>query len=179
MQYEVEFGGVRASDVVDRLAARVEGRLAALGTTVLLTRPPLAEASAQLAPADRAEFANRINADLVVSIHIDTHANPHASGVATFYYGGDRFGAFSILGQRAADLILSEALERTDLRDCRSHAKTWALLRLTRMPTVRVECGYLSNPADRSRLRDDAFIDTLAESIALGVVRYFSPVEGE
>ena len=35
---------------------------------------------------------------------------------------------------------------RTGLRDCQTHAKTWDLLRLTRMPAVRVEVGYLTSP---------------------------------
>ena len=40
------------------------------------------------------------------------------------------------------------------LRDCRTHAKTWDLLRLTWMPAVRVDLGYLTSPADRARLVD-------------------------
>ena len=68
-------------------------------------------------------------------------------------------------------------LARTDLLDCRSHATTWTLLRLTRMPAIRIDTGYLTNPGDRSRLANAHFIDTLAEGIAQGVVRYFSPGE--
>jgi len=173
-----EVAGLRAGDVIDGIVARVEGRLAALGTTVLLTRPPLDEARGALDAAARAEFANRVDADLLVSLSVDTHPNADASGLATYYFGGDRFGASSALGRRAADLIHDEVLAHTDLRDCHSHAKTWALLRLTRMPAVRIDCGYLSNARERSLLTDPHFVDTMAEAIALGIVRYFSPSEG-
>lgn len=164
-----------AVDVVNELASRVEGRLAALGTSVLLTRALADESDSAPDTPSRAAFANRIGADLVVSLHVESHANNAVCGVASYYYGGDRYGASSTLGARAADLIRAEILERTDLVDGRSHAKTWALLRLTRMPAVRIDCGYVSNPGDRARLLNPGFVDTLAESIASGVVRYFSP----
>lgn len=170
-----EVHGFTAAAIIDRLASRIEGRLAALGTTVLLTRPSVKESHDDLDPAARADFANRTGADLVISLHVDTHDNSRARGVATYFYGGDRFGASSVLGERAASLIHTSILERTDLLDCRTHTKTWALLRLTRMPTVRIDCGYVTNSGDLQRLTDPVFIDSFAEALATGVVRYFSP----
>ena len=49
------------------------------------------------------------------------------------------------------------------------------MLRLTRMPAVRLGCGYLTSPVDRRRLTDEQFIDALADAISQGVVNYFSP----
>ena len=175
LDHGVEVEGLMAADVVDIIAARVEGRLAALGTSVVLTRVVSDDSDVAHDAAERAEFANRIDADLVISLHLDAHDNPEASGLSTYYYGGDRFGVSSALGARAARLIHQEILSRTDLVDCRSHAKAWALLRLTRMPAVRVDCGYLTSPGDRSRLTDTSFLDAFAEAVAHGVVRYFSP----
>ena len=54
---------------------------------------------------------------------------------------------------------------RTDLRDCRTHAKTWDLLRLTRMPTVRVDVGYLTSPSDRDHLVNPMFREQIVEAI--------------
>ena len=144
---------------------------------MVLTRAVNDDAGTGHDSAERAEFANRIDADLVISLHLDAHPNPLANGLATYYYGGDRFGVSSALGARAARLIHTEVLSRTDLLDCRSHPKAWALLRLTRMPAVRVDCGYITSPGDRSRLTDTAFLDAFAEALAHGVVRYFSPEE--
>ena len=73
-------------------------------------------------------------------------ANPTASGVATYHYGQyGEGGVTSTLGERLAALVQREIVVRTGLRDCRVHAKTWDLLRLTRMPAVRVEAGYLTS----------------------------------
>ena len=168
-------GRLVEASVVDAIVGRVEGRLAALGTSVLLTRGVHHEMDERLDEDARAAFANDTGADLVVSVHTDAADAPAATGLATFYYGGDRYGASSVLGERAARLLHDEVLARTDLEDCRCHGKTWQLLRLTRMPAVRLEIGYLSNPRDASRLTDDAFTDVVAEAIASGVVAYFSP----
>ena len=57
--------------------------------------------------------------------------------------------------------------------DCRSQAQTWELLRLTRMPAVRIEVGYLTHIGDRARLLDPAFRDVVAEGILIAVKRLY------
>jgi N-acetylmuramoyl-L-alanine amidase len=151
------------------LATRIEGRLAAIGVQVLLTRSPDGDGSSD--EADRAAFANHNGADLVVS--------PLAAGCATYYFGDTVAGYGSALGARMAEMLQTEVTARTDLTDLRTHAKSWDLLRMTRMPAVRVECGYISSPHDASRLADPAFRDAVAEGIAAAVVRFFAPVPSE
>jgi N-acetylmuramoyl-L-alanine amidase len=156
------------------LASRIEGRLSATGASAFLTRGP--EVSADVpSEEDRASFANAAGADLLISLHVNHHPNPLASGVATYYYGNDEFGHYSLVGERLADLVQREICSRTDLLDCRVHAKTWDVLRRTRMPAVHVEVGYLTNPGDAMRLADPAFRDVVAESVAAAVQRLFLP----
>ncbi len=167
--------GLCEAEVAEAIAAKVEGRLGAIGTSVLLTRGSHHEVEGLLDERARAEFCNETGADLVVSLHVGVSRTPHAQGLATYYYGGDRFGSFSMLGERAAHLVHDEILSRTDLTDCRVHEKTWDLLRLTRMPTIRVECGYVTNGDDAAKLADAVFLDTVADAVSSAVVRYFSP----
>ncbi|MGH3659042.1 MAG: N-acetylmuramoyl-L-alanine amidase, partial [Micromonosporaceae bacterium] len=134
------------------LATRMEQRLAAAGVHVHLTRGPHAGY-----PDDaRAKFANDHGADLVISLHLDGHPNPEARGVATYHYGTTA-GVTSTAGERLAGLVQREIVARTGLLDGHTHAKTWQLLRLTRMPAVRVEVGYLTSPLDRERIIDTRF----------------------
>jgi N-acetylmuramoyl-L-alanine amidase len=164
--------GLVEAEVAYDLAARVEGRLAATGVRVFLTRGRDNNPD----EASRARFANETNANLVVSLHVDAHPNPEANGVATYYYGtvgGD--GIRSTLGERFAGLVQRELVARTDLLDCRTHAKTWDLLRYTSMPTVRVEIGYITNPEDAARLADPAFRDIVAEAIVVAIQRLYLP----
>jgi N-acetylmuramoyl-L-alanine amidase len=161
--------GLIESEVMLDLARRIEGRLSAIGVTVLFTR------SATTGPEDlsRALMANQARADIMLSLHCDSTDQPQAGGVATFFYGLDRFGAWSAVGQQLADLIQREIVARTGLTDCRSHARGWVLLQRTQMPTVRIEAGYLSHQEDAARLADPAFLDTLAEAIVIALQRMY------
>ncbi len=87
----------------------------------------------------------------MISLRCETQPSPSANGVASFYFGSSH-GSVSTIGRNLADFIQREVVARTGLRDCRTHGRTWDLLRLTRMPTVQVDVGYITNPRDRSML---------------------------
>lgn len=164
------------ADLCHAIAVRVEGRLAALGTQVLLTRPARRDPDTGFSddPA-RAAFANETGADLVVSLHVDRVTSPLPNGLVTFYYGDPRGGTHSPSGRILAERMQEEIHARTDLLDCQTHPRTWDLLRLTRMPAVRVELGYLSNEADARRLTSAAFQDAVADGIAAAVTAFCAP----
>jgi len=166
-----EAGGLVEARVTLDLARRVEGRLAAVGVQVVLTRG-LTGNPTQL---ERAELANDLGADLVLSLHCESlPRSPQAGGVASFFYGHtDHGGAWSETGERLATLVQREVVARTDLIDCRSHPRAWDLLRATTMPAVRVEVGHLSNPGDARRLADPAFRDTVAEAVVVAIQRVY------
>ena len=165
--------GLTEASVVADLAARIEGRLAATGVTVYLTRGADGGGRSEI---ERASFANSTNADVVLSLHVDGSADPRAHGVATYYFGA-LLNGHSAAGERFAGLVQREIVARTDLRDCRIHAKTWDLLRYTRMPAVRIELGYVTNPDDAARLGDPDFRDVVAEAIVVAVQRLYLPSE--
>lgn len=162
------------ADLAYDLAARLEGRLAAAGMRVHLTRPPAPAVS--LPDLARAQLANELGGDLLISVHIDGHANPAADGVATYHYGTSN-GVTSTVGERLAGLVQREIVARTGMRNCQTHAKTWDLLRLTRMPAVRVDVGYLTSQTDRERLTNPAFRDQVAEAVVAAVQRMYFPVD--
>jgi len=168
-----EATGISEQFVIDDICSRLEGRLSVVGTQVLLTRPLGVNHLSPTTEADRAGFANRVGADLVVSVHCDWESSGRGSGAATYYYGSSRTA--SMVGRRFAELLQEHVIARTGLADCRTHAKTWDLLRLTRMPAVRLETGYLSNPGDLARLSDPHTRQAIAESTASAIHDYFSP----
>ena len=162
------------ADLAYDIASRLEGRLAAAGMRVHLTRGP--HTGRTLSDRERTDLANDIGADLFVSIHLDGHANPSAEGVSTYHYGTVD-GAVSTVGERLAGLVQREIVIRTGLLNCRTHAKSWDLLRLTRMPAVRVDVAYLTSPADREKLIDSAFRERVVEAIIAAVQRMYYPEE--
>jgi N-acetylmuramoyl-L-alanine amidase len=162
------------ADLVFDMAARLEGRLAAAGMRVHLTRGP--SPAKPMTGAERAALANSLNADLLISLHLDGHDTGHAHGVATYHFGTGN-GVTSTVGERLANLVQREIVVRTGMGDCRTHAKTWELLRFTRMPAVRVDLGYLTSPADRERLINPQAREQIVEAILAAVQRMYFPVE--
>lgn len=161
-------------DIYD-LAQRLEGRLIALGVNIFLTRT---NASAPK-ESERIEIANLANPDLVISLHQDRYANSEAHGIATYYYGSDSHGIHSIVGERFATLVQREICARTDLLNCRTHAKTWDLLRLVKAPIVRIELGYETNPGDARRVGDPEFRETIVEALMIAIQRLYLSAEND
>jgi N-acetylmuramoyl-L-alanine amidase len=162
------------ADLAFDIARRLEGRLAGAGMRVHLTRGPAP--AIELTDDRRAALANELDGDLFISIHLDQHVNPAANGVATYHFGSID-GPLSTVGSRLAGLVQREIVVRTGLRDCHTHAKTWDLLRLTRMPAVRVDAGYLTSPVDRAWLVNPYGRDRIVEAIVAAVQRMYFPVE--
>jgi N-acetylmuramoyl-L-alanine amidase len=167
-------GETTEADLVLDLASRIEGRLAAAGATVYLTRGRDQHPS----PAERTAFANDARADLFLSLHTDAHSSEHARGVASYYYGTGS-GASSTVGEQFANLVRREVVARTGMLDLGSHAKTWDLLRMSRMPAVRLDVGYLSHPVDRLLLLDARLRSTVASAVLAAVQRLFLPAEAD
>jgi N-acetylmuramoyl-L-alanine amidase len=110
--------------------------------------------------------------ETLLSLHTDSHHTTLAHGLATFHFGNGN-GTSSTVGEALAEFIQRELTARTGMLDCGSHPRTWELLRMTRMPAVRIELGYLTNPADRRRLLDPEFSDVVAEGVLAAVKRLY------
>jgi len=165
-------GETTEADLTWDIASRIEGQLAAAGGTAYLTRGRGGSPSA----LERATFANSTDADLFLSLHVESHHSTHARGVATYYFGtGSGTGPGSSVGESFAGMLCREVVSRTALLDCGTHAKSWDQLRLTRMPAVRLDCGYLSHPVDRRLLLDARFRSTIASAVLAAVQRLYLP----
>jgi N-acetylmuramoyl-L-alanine amidase len=164
-----------ADQLVYDVAVRTEGRLLALGASVFLTRG----ATNNPTESERISFSNKSNADLMISLNVDSYDNEKAHGAATYFYGSDAHGVHSIVGERFASLVQREICARTDLTNCRTHAKTWDLLRMTMAPTVRIDLGYTSNPGDLGRLSRPDFRDVIAEALVIAIQRLYLAAEDD
>lgn len=170
--------GLVEAELALELAHRIEGRLSAQGVSVVFTRT---EATTAGSDEDRASFANSVEADLLLSLHSDHSASGAAHGVSTYFYGhadhrdqtGHPHSGWSVIGERFADLLLREVAARTKMTDCRAHARTWPILRRTRMPAVSLDFGYLDHEGDAAALADDATIGRMAEGVVVALQRLY------
>lgn len=152
------------------IARRLDRRFSAIGTTCILR---------DVGQTDP-RLPDKLGADVVISISTDQNSSPHASGLATFYYGSaDEAPDVSPVGAALAKTIHREILARTDLHDCWSHARTWESLRELSTPKVHVVAGYETSVYDSRRLENPAFRDVVAEAILVGVQRLYLPDHAE
>lgn len=161
-------GPHRAADLAYDVALRLQSRMHTAGMSATLTRDAYTNPSS----ADRAGLANDLDADALLSLHIDGSRSPHACGIATFHFGTDS-GITSTVGETLAGFVHRELVARTRFVDLRVHRRTWEILRMTRMPAVKVEMGYLSNAHERSLLLSEDFRNVLADGLLVAVKRLY------
>lgn len=162
-------------DITLQLALEMRNMLVRYGISVGLTRDSDTDCSGwgQLRSgrhlADLNQRARMINAGKVgVSIHVNSSSDPNQRGAMVLYAAG------SDRGRALADEIISELALVTDLNHSKPVPRSNLLvLAATQVPTILVEIGFLSNPTDKARMKDEAFRSRVAEALARGVIAYF------
>ncbi|MFD1360055.1 N-acetylmuramoyl-L-alanine amidase family protein [Lentibacillus salinarum] len=112
----------------------------------------------------RPKYANKLNADVYVSIHGNTFSNPSVSGTETFYYHNN--------SRQFARILQKHVVEATGFRDRGIKKKDLFVVRDTNMPAALIEVGYLTNPENESVMRTDDFQSRVAASIVEGIKAY-------
>ncbi len=117
----------------------------------------------------RVEMINSSEAELFISVHLNAIPSPKWSGAQTFYYGAYQEN------EEVAKFIQDEL--RSGLANTTRKAKkinSVYLMKNAKKPGALVEVGFLSNPQERKLLTQDEYQGKVAESIYLGLLRYFS-----
>ncbi|HEX2068875.1 MAG TPA: N-acetylmuramoyl-L-alanine amidase [Actinomycetota bacterium] len=159
--------GLREADATFVIAEHLMAELQRRGAAPFLLRdrasdPPISA---------RANAANDLGAEVLISLHLNSHPEAAAEGASTYYYG--REGWSSQAGQRLAETIQELLVSRLGRKDGRTHAKSLPLLRETHMPAVQVEPCFISNPSEESLLKDEGFRRNLAQALTDAIERFF------
>lgn len=119
----------------------------------------------------RCDIANRVGADLFVSIH--NNAGPStAHGAETYRAPNDP------LGQQFATDLQTELVAASRASNRGAKVASFYVLRWTNMPAVLAEIGFMSNPAELSRLTSASYQQSVARGLANGIDRFSGrPVE--
>lgn len=118
----------------------------------------------------RVRFVEEKQADLLISVHMNSIPSPRWSGAQTFYYlnHGDSANLAALVQAE-----LKRNLENTD-RVAKPADKKVYLLEATKIPSVLVEVGFLSHPGEAQLLGNEAYQRKVAASIYQGILRYYS-----
>jgi N-acetylmuramoyl-L-alanine amidase len=163
-------GSLQEKDITYEIALHMQRLLAAKGAEVILSRGEITDLTFEL----RAAPANAANADILVSVHVNSATNANANGSSTWFHapaGNDKYN-------RAACRLLAENIQKGmlasgGLSDYGVREANFAVLRASEMPAVLAEVAFLSNEGDAAKLADPRFRELLAEGIANGIIEYF------
>ncbi len=151
------------------LALLLEEELESRSHWVVMTR----RQDRTLALAARAAFANRLEAEIFLSLHANAVQRTDVEGMEVFHFPGSTAGRG--LGQSvlASMLTTFPGHRNRGVKEAR-----FLVLRITRMPALLVECEFLSNPPQARFLAGAANQAGLARAIADGVEDYVSGTYG-
>lgn len=124
---------------------------------------------------DRAKFATLVDADMFISLHMNSSENNTANGTEVFYSKSNNKKLESGLNsyQLAKTLAtnISTAME-TKLRG--TTKADYYVVKYNSVPAVLIELGFISNEEERNKLVDENYQKKAAEAIYQSVMEIFS-----
>lgn len=145
------------------IAKRVEKLLKDSGFIVIMTRTNDQYLSLQ----ERSSLANRVNADLFVSIHVNAGGG---TGIETWWYSK---GPEPEKSQLLAKQIQKEVIKQTGVKDRGVKDGNLHVNRETNMPSSLIEVGFIDNKNDAEKLKNNSFKDLVAKGIVNGIKIFF------
>ena len=161
-----QVGNFREKSYTLLLAQELEKRLRTVGFKVILTRTndTLVELD------DRPALANRVKADLFMSLHFDVAPVGEASGVEVYCLTPANTSSTNARGQGAdtpalpgnrqdpQNVVFAYQLQKSLVKNLRAEDRglrraRFAVLRPTTMPAVLIEGGFLSDSEERKKNR--------------------------
>lgn len=118
---------------------------------------------------NRVEIGNNSNAEMFISIHLNKIEQEQYSGYQTFYQKDNE------LSKELAFFIqdnLNFAIQKENKREILPLSGKY-IMDNVKIPTVTVECGFLSNMEEANLLEKDDYQMKLAWGIYLGIMDYF------
>lgn len=122
----------------------------------------------------RKEIINDSEADILISIHQNAFTQSEVRGAQVFYYNE------SNNAKSLAKHVQTSIKENADVNNQRKIKSTenYYVLKVSIMPGIIIECGFLTNPEEAAALNSTEYQDKMAWSIYAGIVKYFQEIEG-
>jgi N-acetylmuramoyl-L-alanine amidase len=163
-------------------ALRTERLLTNAGWKVFLTR----RSDVDVSLAERVAFADRVHADLFISLHFNsTFPQTQPSGIETYCltpsgmpstlargYADEERAVFSNNAFDQANTDWAFRIHRALLARTQAHddgikrARFMSVLRYQNRPAILVEGGFLSNPAEMASVGSPGYRERLAQAVA-------------
>ena len=167
--------GVMEKSITLRVGNELRRLLTQEGAAVYMTRSTDKEVSPKRSKATdieelqaRCDVANQKNADIFVSIHMDSFTNDAAKGTTGYYY--------SLGNKRSrilADKIRAGVIDQLGTQSRGTQSSNFYVVKHTDMPATLVELAFISNKNEEQLMNSEDGIKKAAQGIADGIADYF------
>ncbi|WP_346930813.1 N-acetylmuramoyl-L-alanine amidase, partial [Clostridium sp.] len=153
--------GLREKDLTLSIALKVQRILQSKGIEVVMRRTT----DTYLDFRDISSVANNSGADAFTSIHINS-ATPAAYGIET-WYAPNRMDSMPL-----ADSVQKQVISSTGAYNRGLKTNDFNVVKYTTMPSVLVECGFISNQSEAIKMNTNSYQELLASGISNGIINY-------
>ena len=164
--------GTIEKDINLKIAQKLQSLLEKTGATVILTRSddsPIANSKREDMHL-RKDIKTHSDAHLFISIHMNKFPQSKYRGAQVFYANDEES---KLLGEKIQNEMI-KILDPTNNRTAKKAEESIFILKGSNIPSVIVECGFLSNPEEEHLLNQGGYQDKVAWAIYSGVTEYFS-----
>ena len=177
----VAFDGTLEKNLNLSIALKLDFCLSALGYNTVLVR---SDDSATNDPDDKgvsakvSDIKNRVALmkkypnSIFVSIHMNKYSTTQPHGAQVFY---SAFGKSKELAQLLQSSV-ADQIQRDNKRVIKPAGNDIYLLKHATVPSVIVECGFLSNLDELKKLKTNDYQTKLAVALTFGVVEYVNTI---
>lgn len=117
----------------------------------------------------RKEIIDSVNADIFVSIHMNKFEQSKYHGAQVFY---SNYPQKSKILAETVQQNIKQLTDNSNNRKIKMKNDIF-LLKNCQIPSILIECGFLSNPQEEQQLNDDAYQTKIVYSIYHGILDYF------
>lgn len=171
---EGKISGITESQLNLEYALSLKEVCESFGFGVVLTRPDMNGLYQPDAPnKKRSEMEKRkqiiedSNADIVISLHMNSFPLSSTRGTQVFYGKGNE------LGRALANSIQTSIIRDFPLSRKNSSVGDYFILNCHKKAGVLIECGFLSNPEEEKLLVQKDYREKMCYSILVGIIEYF------
>lgn len=119
---------------------------------------------------NRAEKKKETNCDIFISIHQNMFPQSKCYGAQVWYASNENSYNLATIVQES----IKESVKDNNKRVAKPAAEAYLILRdKYEGASILVECGFLSNPDEESRLKSDEHQNLIVEGISNGIDKYF------
>lgn len=162
-----------------KIADKLNFILTAYGYKTVLTRDgdyalgsdKSSKTTKQIDLKTRAEFMQKYQNAIFVSVHQNKFSDPSVHGFQTFY--SNKVEASKPLAEAIQGSVVNYA-QPQNTRPVKADSRGVYIMDKATVPTVIVECGFISNSTDLTNLKSESYQTLLAFSIANGIIDYIS-----